>query len=414
MPAATSQPRQTQSMPSMRYLVGAVGALAFAWLIVPYAYTYYYMAGHAHSLEPLNNETCRYLTDAEGCEDIVIDHTSGLAYMACANVSNRFVWWPPSNTFVGNATTNEQDPIFVYSLKHDTLERLPMKGLKGNFRTHGLGLWRPSPDAIPPQATSESNENPVLMFINHGRDGSSVEIFEHVTSEETGSVGELRHLETVRDPLITTPNNVAPLSRRSFYVSNDHMFPRGPMRVIEELSTIPLSNVAFRDEQGNMHIAASNVPYANGLATYANDTLLMVVSGNTGYVLIYERDDSRLQNGQGELRFRGRIWVGFAGDNINVDHTTGHIYVGGSLEVIQLRQALHYVTVTAASQVLRVSNVDLENAKGRSTLHADITPLLVFNGRQGTGLTVGAVDGSVNRTLVGGPYALGFYVCDIA
>jgi arylesterase/paraoxonase len=58
-----------------------------------------------------------------------------------------------------------------------------------------------------------------LFFVNHKRTGSVIEIFEHILNTKV-----LTHLNTVKHDLIYTPNDVAPVSKNEFYVTNDHYY----------------------------------------------------------------------------------------------------------------------------------------------------------------------------------------------
>jgi hypothetical protein len=58
-----------------------------------------------------------------------------------------------------------------------------------------------------------------VFFINHRRTGSVVEIFEHTLNTKV-----LTHLNTVKHDLIHTPNNLVPVSKNEFYITNDHHY----------------------------------------------------------------------------------------------------------------------------------------------------------------------------------------------
>ena len=59
---------------------------------------------------------------------------------------------------------------------------------------------------------------------------SQIELFHHVLHSNT-----VRHVRSILDPLITTPNDIVAVSPTSFYVTNDHYYRDGLGRLIELL-----------------------------------------------------------------------------------------------------------------------------------------------------------------------------------
>jgi hypothetical protein len=59
---------------------------------------------------------------------------------------------------------------------------------------------------------------------------SRIEIFRHVLGSSTA-----RHVRTVQHPLIVTPNDIFATSPSSFYVTNDHYYREGNLRMLEEV-----------------------------------------------------------------------------------------------------------------------------------------------------------------------------------
>ncbi|KAI8050282.1 hypothetical protein BDF22DRAFT_657308 [Syncephalis plumigaleata] len=353
-------------------------------------------------------------TKKEGCEDMVIDHAASIVYMACASVSNRVKWWPPVNHYDHHNVTDEQDPIFIYDLKTGEIQPLPVSGFNGELRLHGIALWKSGADGLAAKKPLTAADEPaVLMLVNHGRNGSTIEIFEHILpSEESAtlmSIGELRHVETVKDPLIRTPNSVYPISRRSFYVTNDHKFARGFMRIIEEFVALPLGEVVFRNEHGITEVVASNIPYANGITGYRNDQYLLVVSANLARVYIYERA-TKYDN---KLIFHGYVSTGFSGDNIHVDHTSGHVYMAGTLQPLKIVERFNDPSVDAASQAARLDNIHIGNKAKHELPSVDVKPLLIYDKYPGSALTVAAVDSNHHKMLLGGFFNEGILVCDL-
>lgn len=61
---------------------------------------------------------------------------------------------------------------------------------------------------------------------------SQIEVFQHVLGSQTAE-----HVRSINDPLIKTPNDILATSPTSFYVTNDHYYREGDMRVLEEVLT---------------------------------------------------------------------------------------------------------------------------------------------------------------------------------
>lgn len=81
---------------------------------------------------------------------------------------------------------------------------------------------------------------------------STVEVFYHVIGSTTA-----KHLRTVQHPLITTPNDVLAVSPTSFYVTNDHYYREGMLRMLED--------VYFSAKWSNtIHVEISHITPENG------------------------------------------------------------------------------------------------------------------------------------------------------
>lgn len=123
--------------------------------------------------------------------------------------------------------------------------RLGFENFDNTFVTHGIDVIT-DPD-------SKDNSAVYIFAINHvpnpeylklkqaseydkrtafdvKKSNSRVEIFHHVLGSSS-----VRHVRTVQDPLITTPNDIFAVSPVSFYVTNDHYYPEGHMRTVEDL-----------------------------------------------------------------------------------------------------------------------------------------------------------------------------------
>ncbi|RKP24143.1 hypothetical protein SYNPS1DRAFT_30088 [Syncephalis pseudoplumigaleata] len=394
-------------------IIGVLFAVVLSYTILPYYVTLFRTLNLGRTITPLNTDRCNHVVHprVEGCEDMVVDHAAGIVYMACGSVENRLRWWPPLDHHDRRNLTDEQDPIFIYHLKTGKLEALPIAGFDGELHLHGIALWKPGPDGLAATTPLTAADPPaVLMLINHAYTGSTIEIFEHIlpSTPSTSGVGVLRHVETVKDPLIHAPNSVHPVSRRSFYVTNDHRFHRGALRMIEQVGVLPISNVIFRDEDGTSEVVASNIAYPNGIIGYHDDNYILVVASTMARIYVYRRNTHNNQ-----LTLHGYVSTAFTGDNLRMDFGTGRLYIAGTMQPLNLLKKTYDTTVEVASQVARVDNLNVGDIAKGIAPSADITPLVIYDKYPGSALTVAAVDAKHQKMLLSGFFADGILVCDL-
>ncbi|KAK3686097.1 hypothetical protein B0T22DRAFT_383311 [Podospora appendiculata] len=180
------------------------------------------------------------IADTTHCEDIHYHAPSATLFTACEdNADMRFKWFPPLTNFdrpelaaKGRGSIHVIDPNTLQS------RRLVFENFDGPFITHGIDvisdLERPDGEAVYIFAVNHV-PNPSLPANPGQKDWpkarSQVELFHHVIGAPT-----VRHIRSVWDPLIRTPNDVVATSPTSFYVTNDHYYAEhGLMRTIEDL-----------------------------------------------------------------------------------------------------------------------------------------------------------------------------------
>ena len=140
------------------------------------------------------------------------------------------------------------------------------------FSSHGISLLQdPNSDTV------------WLAAINHLNDGSVIERFDHVPGQP------LKHIKTIRDPLIVHPNNLLLTGPDAFYVSNDHGANHSVWRRVEDFWRRPWSNVVYY-EDGQSKVAASGVVYANGLDIDGDK--IWLVSSTSRRLNLFERKEN--------------------------------------------------------------------------------------------------------------------------
>jgi len=123
-------------------------------------------------------------------------------------------------------------------------QRLEVEGYDGPFVTHGIDVIsdpeRPAGDAVyifavnhlpnPAYYGDTLSGESLAAGSDVTKSRSRIEIFHHEIGSATA-----RHLRSVWDPLIRTPNDIVALSPTSFFVTNDHIYREGLMRTVEDV-----------------------------------------------------------------------------------------------------------------------------------------------------------------------------------
>lgn len=271
------------------------------------------------TLDPHFAGSCQMMPGVVGAEDLDIDAATGTLYLSALD-----------RRHAGN------DPLINGALyRMDLNDRAARPQLiwggaePGDFRPHGISLL-PQPDGLR------------IFVINHPSDGRhTVEIFD-VTEDA------LTHRETISDPLIRSPNDLAAIGPRRFYVGNDLANPPGAMQLLEILLPRAQTDLIYYDgEQG--HVAADGLAFANGVAV-ARDTHRLYLAEMTGKALrIFDYDPEN-----GALTQRDQVHLQTFMDNINID-AMGNLWIGAHPKFVDIMRHSFDATVSAPSQVLRVS-----------------------------------------------------------
>jgi len=176
--------------------------------------------------------------------------------------------WVPATLHLNASQlpTVSTDYIALFDINTRKHKRVELQGLPpaaNGIWVHAIEVYR-----------SPSSPSNLTLFVNSHRPpadrslaptqgaDSVVEIFE----TEVGS-NSARWVKTVRHPLVRTPNSVAAVNERQFYVSNDHRHKVHWTRKWEVLKSVP-SDIIFCDASGpgdaQCMVAADQVVYPNG------------------------------------------------------------------------------------------------------------------------------------------------------
>ncbi len=335
-------------------------SLATAWFMFDLLYD----AGEFKTIAPHFTGACRRISPAPGAEDITIHPNTGIAFISSDDRRARM--------------RGEQSPgaIYAYDLNHPNPALVNLTiDFKQDFHPHGISLY-----------LDESGEEKFFV-VNHRATGDCIEIFDYFE-------GKLIHQETLRDTLMTSPNDIVAVGPRSFYVTNDHGNKSAWGRTLEEYMRLPRSYVLYYDGR-QFQIAAKNIAYANGINRSGDGKQIFVAACLGGKIKIYDRDlDS------GALTWRSDIDLNTGVDNIEVD-ANGDLWVGAHPQLLAFTRHARNPKNLSPSQVLKIS---LQQNPPK------IDEIYLDRGHEISGSSVAAVFG--NKLLIGSVFEEHFLVCE--
>ncbi|KAJ2080665.1 hypothetical protein H4R24_002902 [Coemansia sp. RSA 988] len=347
----------------------------------------------------VNTTSCRQIGHGvlHGCEDIVVDPHTGLAYLACGSLTPRQHWLHPDDEY-NFLHESETDHVYVITEddRYTEIILLEPSANRGNvpfsqdLRVHGFDIYWDSDD---PQRMT-------FMIVNHQLDHEAVSIFSHVSGSD-----HMVHIETVKSELLWSANNIVAMSHTEFYATNDMRFRRGIMREVSNNLRIADGHVVYRNHSGHFSVAASNIRYPNGIARHQDQ--IYVASCTDPGVQIYRPGEG------GRLAYQGRIiYNDSIPDNLFVDPLNGQIYSTTFLKARETHNFFKHpslnTTKEAGTKLLRLT------PRSNSSQDFDIESLLIDSGELMPTATIAAVQrrNQIQRILVGCVMCNFLVVCD--
>jgi arylesterase/paraoxonase len=259
------------------------------------------------SIENRRLANCSTISGNGSAEDIQIDYEHGLAYISVADRMAKSAGRPIVN-----------GAIAVYDLNNpQTSYETPSFTVPAEFRPHGLSLY------IGKDGVRR------LFVINHLLNGEhAVEIF-------SVSQKQLQHLETIKHPLMVSPNDLVAVGPRQFYVGNDSGATKRWQKGMEMMGILALSTLTYFDG-ADMKIVATDFPSAGGI-NVSNDGQWIFASGTSSKTLeVFSRDPA-----SGNLQEAASISLHMSPDNIDVA-ADGSVWVTGHPKAVALIQ--HFIS----------------------------------------------------------------------
>ncbi len=257
-----------------------------------------------------------------GSEDMAISRSD--SFLIISATDRKF--YDPTDDFVNG--------LYLVDLKQPEWKPVLLSSsFQGEFNPHGISMI-------------QTGEIYQVVAINHTSEYHSVEVFTF-----DGSV--LSHEETITDPALVSPNDLVHTAPDKFYITNDHGYIRGFMRLLEDYGGIAFSNVLYYDGESFTE-AAENIAYANGINYDRDRSLLYVASPRRFTIKVYH------EAAAGSIDFIGNIKCGTGADNIELDES-GVLYTAGHPNLLKFTSYATGKSEFAPSEVLKITYSDKDD-----------------------------------------------------
>ncbi|KAJ5152892.1 uncharacterized protein N7482_009370 [Penicillium canariense] len=332
------------------------------------------------------------IEDTIHCEDVHHYRPADLLFTACEDLkATRFDWFPGlghlDTKAAGRGSIHVVDPkvcdlfynatrgayytvwsggILTSSILYSQTfksTRLTFENFESGFVTHGIDVIEdperadavyifainhlPNPEYSPSAPTSAPKAR------------SQIELFHHILRSTT-----VQHVRSIRHELIQTPNDITADSPSSFYVTNDHYYRAGLLRLIEDLwpfakwsNIIHVQLHELQAEHATSALTAS-VAHAglwnnNGLGHARHPAELIISSAMGGELYLATRDENNTLSVHTTIPFdtttdNPSYYVDpFASDV----HDASGLVVAGISQAVYMPQTMHDPDAVDALQV---------------------------------------------------------------
>jgi len=198
--------------------------------------------------------------------------------------------------------SNEQGGIYIQDLRKVKVKPINIsEKFKKPFHPHGISLYKL--DSL----------GYILYVINHVEEVENGNVVKRHYIEKFQLHGyDLKHLETIKHPKISSPNDIVAIDENQFYFTNDHGFTSKWGILVEDYLGLAKGNVVYFDGQ-NYDEKASKIAYANGINYDTERKLLFVASPRRFLIKVFQVGDNM------DLTFIENIDCGTGVDNIEFD-----------------------------------------------------------------------------------------------
>ena len=250
-----------------------------------------------------------------GAEDITTSTAGGFALVSA---TERGVYPPAEEEFGG---------LYRLDLTREDAPLQPLTAdFSGSFAPHGISM-------LPLDSSYR------VLAINHTPTDHRIEVF-------TLRGNRLDHERTLTAASMISPNDVVLVDDNRFYFTNDHAYPSGVGRLLEDYGGLALSNVVYYDGT-TYRVVADGIAYANGINIDRARQLLYVASPRRFLVQVYDIEPD------GSLTFVEAIPCGTGVDNIELD-TAGRLWIGAHPNLLRFAAYAKGKRPTSPSEILRI------------------------------------------------------------
>jgi arylesterase/paraoxonase len=310
----------------MRFIKSLLKIIGILVLVAGLGTLYVLNRGGAfRKIEPHFAGNCQTLPLDASAEDMTVDRERGLVYISYLDRQALI-------NGEGKAAGSVQGTIMRLDLNRSPLVLVDaLLDKPAHLRTHGLSLY------IDPTGKRS------LFVINHpltrGTEPELVEVFDEVEP------GQFRHRETFGSPLFNSPNDMAAVGPRQFYVANDKVLTGGLAAGLQQLG-IGASPLTYFDGT-TARVVRDDIASGGGINVSADGNTLYVSETSAQRLRLLERNPA-----DGSVTEKARIALPTSPDNVDVA-ADGSLWVTGHANTLKLIQ--HFIKGSPApTQVLRV------------------------------------------------------------
>ncbi|KAE8824774.1 hypothetical protein CFE70_008849 [Pyrenophora teres f. teres 0-1] len=265
----------------------------------------------------------KFRDELRNCEDVLVEEGMGIAFLSCN--PERDQWNTVMGTLVPRIAGKEPPHIWIYDYSNPSSQSLKPLTLTNYANASDFQPLGIEYDA----ATS------TLYVINHSRNsGNIIEVFQVSVQDAVAT-----HVQTVKHPLLYTPNSIHSLGNGKLLVTNDHFIGSltSPLlSTVETFAGVPSGSVVYTDVRNMSQTKTlARLPFANGI-TMLNTTTVAVASSSKPGLYFYTFDA-----GTPSLQFNNFVRAPSGVDNLAVD-STGKLTMAGhpfALELVKVSKA---------------------------------------------------------------------------
>ena len=258
-----------------------------------------------------------------GVEDITIDQSTGIAFLSSDDRWASMLHKKPIKGAIYRLNLNDSLPQPI---------NLTNGFSQTDFHPHGISLF------------SSANGRKILFVVNHRVERNFIEIFEYANDS-------LKHLESISNDLIISPNDVVGVGERQFYVTNDHHEKASTWRYVKDLLTIGTGNVCYYDGQTVQETSVHGVKYANGVNVSLDRKKIYVAAASDLKVLVYDRDSA-----SGMLTKSNEINTNTGVDNIEID-AEDNLWIGCHPQLLKFLSHAKDEEAKSPSEIIKLKNL---------------------------------------------------------